>query len=853
MFKRFAFKFFLFTEFINLIILIPFAFWFVVFFIEPSEDQLKILLGGGVLAAILAQTLQLFIGKQLQPLKTYLNLWEKGETISGEVFLDARNRLANLPGRIVLIGIVRWTLGTLISTIPFFIFQESTVSQKVNFTGILLFTAIVSILIAYIVAVVLLRNLYTKEIFVPPKNYHAENLQYQSLRLSLPILISALIQLLLIALVLISFNSTKNAIDIAFQNQLSNINSNNSIIIERYFKSRETDILEFVSDKRIIQIAKERRWKELTPYLQKMHNDPLALYENNFVSSPSGIVLTTGLPDDSGIGKDLNDEAEAKDNLKFTKEQTVIFSKAFRSPVSKQSVILLTAPIRNESGEVIAIAGFPFLAGKFVQSVVGGLKLGGKSGYSLLLDRDLIAIWHPNEKYTLYDFKNEPFGRRLADASEDTFLKYSFNGSHKALMRKFNEKYQFYFITTIGVDEIEKSAIVSMIWLSVIGTLSSVFINLFVVLLLRTRLAGLSTVEIILERIKKGDLTEKSHPDSVDELGKLQEGLNNTIDQIADVVGSNQMISEDLASSTEQMSVALGSLSANAQTQAASAEEISASIEEISAAVQNVDAQSDEQAKKVEVLKSQMNHLSNIIQAMGKQVGKASEDVTEITNEAQRGQASLDFMRNSITKISNSSQEIGSVIEIINNISEQINLLALNAAIEAARAGVYGRGFAVVADEIGKLADKTATSIKDIDELIQANEKEINNGTETIEATISLIQAIIKGVNSFQDLTHSIESNTKEQLVINQKVIAEVESVNEISRGIKLSMEEQKMAIGEVAEAIFSINDLTQSTAAGLEEMTATSNGMANLAETLKRKINFFQLSKSVPLFHKPQ
>lgn len=844
LYKRYQRAFLLASQVFSLGVVVPIGIALILFYVDLSPTQIKTFIGATIIAALVSLLLPTFIfPKKMKSIKDGLLTLESQSEKNSETYTQVWDIIAKMPVLGAIVGTTQWLLAIPIVITPVLLLPDTSKSDGFYILCSLLLTALLNIILSFVLLekashIVLDDEIFQAEIQDRITPY------YRNLRNTVPVMFSFMVMVLSIFLLIYSFNVNAKALEKAFSNQLYNFNQSNEAGINVYFEAVEGALKEVATAPAVKQALESRNYKLAIPALEKKYNDTQLLLENAFIASfDEGYpIVASGLPGGASVGYKLTSNPEVSDNLKASREGKPHVGIAVKSPFNGQIVIMITTPVVNANGSVIGLVGMPFLVGKAMESFLKNVKI-GSTGYSFLLDRESTMVYHPNPKYLMTSFKGTEFDELAKNAGETDSFRNPWEGSTFLLRRKVSSRYGIQFFSTIDLKEIEVESLSSLRGLTIISLIGSIVIALAIYVLFAARFRPMKTIGRVLQNVEVGDLRNKVKLESSDEFARLARGLNSTLKQITEVVGSNQAFSEDLASSAEQMSASLNMLSSNAQTQAASAEEISASIEEISAAVQNVDAQAEDQFRKVDFLKAKMAELSSLIEATGRQVGKASQDVNQISEEAKLGQASLDSMRNSISKISNSSEEIGSVIEIINTISEQINLLALNAAIEAARAGVYGRGFAVVADEIGKLAEKTAISINDIGELIQANEKEIESGRETIETTISLIQRIIKGVSSFNEMTDTIEKSTKDQLIINQKVGEEVDKVNEISQAIRLSMEEQKNAIGEVAQAIFSINDLTQGTAAGLEEMTATANGIANLAETLKRKINFFKIS----------
>jgi methyl-accepting chemotaxis protein len=340
----------------------------------------------------------------------------------------------------------------------------------------------------------------------------------------------------------------------------------------------------------------------------------------------------------------------------------------------------------------------------------------------------------------------------------------------------------------------------------------------------------------------KGDLTKKIEISSMDEIGIAMSLFNSFIESLREIIIVVRDNSLQLAHSSEEITKATSVFSINSQNQAAATEEITATIEQVAAGMDTIADSARFQYEKIDGLMTRINELTSIIKVNAGNIRETVSLANTIEIKAHEGEKSLKDMNLNMSRITDSSNDMLSIVGIINDISEQINLLSLNAAIEAARAGDSGRGFAVVADEISKLADQTARSIKEIDTLIKSNNDEITRGMANVVNSIGIISSMIEGVDEIKKMIDRVYETTASQIETNETVNREALTVRSRAEEITLATQEHKSGVGEIVRSVSNVNELTQSIAGGAEELTSNSEEIAAMAETLKARVIFFKV-----------
>ncbi len=329
------------------------------------------------------------------------------------------------------------------------------------------------------------------------------------------------------------------------------------------------------------------------------------------------------------------------------------------------------------------------------------------------------------------------------------------------------------------------------------------------------------------------------------EFDELIEAVNNMIVTTQRVVASIKEISAELGTESGKLSDASKNLEIQMHNQAGYIEETTSSNEELAASIDNIADAAKNQAAKMENASKAMEMLSESSSGVSRKAADVSEKTQKAVENANETKSILDNTTYKINQISENSQKIVEIVQIINDISDQINLLSLNASIEAARAGEHGRGFAIVAQEISKLADATAASTKEIEMTIQQTRADVNEGAHLVNTTNAAIVEVMNNIKNTALLMKEIAESSEQQRKGNQNVLKDIETMNQMSNIIAGTTAEQKISSNEILMALSNINESVQAISTTSENFHQSAEDLREKSHKLNEITDFFTVRKN--------
>jgi methyl-accepting chemotaxis protein WspA len=325
----------------------------------------------------------------------------------------------------------------------------------------------------------------------------------------------------------------------------------------------------------------------------------------------------------------------------------------------------------------------------------------------------------------------------------------------------------------------------------------------------------LDQVSKVAQQVADGDLTQSiaAHQDRT-EIGRLLTAFQNMTNNLNALIVQAQRSGIQISTSTTQIAAAGRQLEATVNEQFASMNEVNATARQI--AITSGD------------LARSMDDVAKTAQTTTRTASNSQTNLDKIQSAMQRLAHSTNSISSKLNVMNEKANNINNVVTTITKVAAQTNLLSLNAAIEAEKAGEYGAGFAVVAREIRRLADQSAVSTLEIEQMV----KEMQSSVST---SVMEVDKFRQEVGQYVEEVGTVSTQIAD-------FITDVQGLAPRFAVVSQSMDEQYRGAEQISTAIAQLSEASQQTVQSLQETNYALTQLDDAAQGLQREISQFKV-----------